>query len=77
MKITFMFHNGTSQIHLAPENPRDERYLDLCVEGRTQVKVLTSKDKAITLEFKQEEKMNANELRAMMLPVLVTKESEG
>ena len=52
MKISFQFENGTSKIFLNPENPRDERYIDLCVSGRTEVRLLSSKDKSLILEFK-------------------------
>ena len=55
MKISFKFSNGTSHLILEPENPRDERYVDLCVSGRTEVKLLASKDKSLILEFNQSE----------------------
>ncbi len=52
MKITFHFENGTSQIFLVPETPRDERYLELVQEGK-EVKIIPSKDvKGLGLEFK-------------------------
>lgn len=51
MKISFQFTNGTSLVILEPENPRDERYIDLCVSGRTEIKLLSSKDKSLKIEF--------------------------
>lgn len=51
MKITFIFNGETSQIHLHPENARDERYTELCIDGKPSVVLKTGKDKDIILEF--------------------------
>lgn len=47
MKTTFMFHNGTSQLVLIPENERDEKYLALFAE----------KDSRLTVEIKASTKL--------------------
>jgi hypothetical protein len=51
MKLAFRFENGTSQLILMPENQRDKTYIDLCVDGKNDIRLKPTNSDGITLEF--------------------------
>lgn len=55
MKITFSFSNGTSQLILTPENARDKNYLDLCIDGRANIKLKPTTSDSTIIEFTESE----------------------
>ena len=51
MKIAFQFENGTSLLVLTPENQRDKTYIDLCVDGKNDIRIKPCKEDGLILEF--------------------------
>lgn len=51
MKVTFRFENGSSECILTPENPRDKSYIDLCIDGRPDVKLKSTSMDSLILTF--------------------------
>jgi len=51
MKLAFKFENGTSQLILTPENSRDKTYIDLCIDGKNDIRIKPTTSDAIVLEF--------------------------
>ena len=51
MKIAFRFENGTSECILTPENARDKSYIDLCIDGRSEIKLKPTTTDSIILTF--------------------------
>ena len=51
MKIAFRFENGTSQLILTPENGRDKQYLDLCMDGKSDIRLKPTTHDSAIIEF--------------------------
>lgn len=51
MKVAFRFENGSSECILTPENARDKSYIDLCIDGRSEIKLKPTTSDAIILVF--------------------------
>ena len=51
MKIAFRFENGTSQLILTPENSRDKQYLDLCMDGKSDIRLKPTTHDSAIIEF--------------------------
>ena len=51
MKITFSIENGSSQLILTPENPRDKTCLGLCMDGKNEIKFKHTTTDCMILEF--------------------------
>ena len=58
MKVAFRFENGFSECILTPENARDKSYIDLCIDGRSEIKLKPTTSDSIILCF------TASELKA-------------
>lgn len=52
MKIAFKFENGTSQLILTPTDARDKTYLDLCLDGKNDIRLKATSSESVILEFK-------------------------
>lgn len=52
MKLAFKFENGSSEMILTPENARDKTYIDLCIDGKNDVRIKPTNNETIVLEFK-------------------------
>lgn len=55
MKLSFQFENGSSLIILTPENPRDKTYIDLCVDGKNDIRIKPTTTDGLALEFRASE----------------------
>lgn len=53
MKIAFRFENGTSQLILSPENGRDKQYLDLCMDGKGDIRLKPTTKDCTIIEFRE------------------------
>lgn len=53
MKIAFKLFNGTSQIILSPETPRDQLCLNLCIDGRADIKLKPTSNNDTVIEFNE------------------------
>ena len=53
MKLAFHFENGTSQLILDPENARDEQYLSLCMDGKSDIRLKPTTSKCIIIQFSE------------------------
>jgi hypothetical protein len=51
MKIAFRFENGTSQLILTPDNGRDKQYLDLCMDGKQEIRLKPTTMDCTIIEF--------------------------
>jgi hypothetical protein len=61
MKVAFRFENGSSECILTPENARDKSYIDLCIDGRNEIKLKPTSSDSIILCF------TASELKSNVL----------
>lgn len=61
MKIAFRFENGTSQLILTPEDQRDKTYIDLCIDGKNDIKLKPTTTDSIILEFNSIEVLQAHD----------------
>ena len=55
MKVAFRFENGSSECILTPENARDKSYIDLCIDGRNEIKLKPTSSDSIILCFTSSE----------------------
>jgi hypothetical protein len=51
MTIAFRFQNGTSEMILTPENARDKQYLDLCIDGKQNIRLKPTVQECTIIEF--------------------------
>ena len=68
MKVAFRFENGSSECILTPENARDKSYIDLCIDGRNEIKLKPTSSDSIILCFTASELKKTN--------TIIIKESE-
>jgi hypothetical protein len=51
MKIAFRIENGVSQLILTPENARDKQCLDLCMDGKQDMRLKPTAQDHTIIEF--------------------------
>jgi len=70
VKLSFRFENGTSQLMLSPENPRDKTYLSLCIDGRNDMRLKPTTSDDIIIEFTESKSKSITPLALNILPEL-------
>ena len=68
MKIAFKFENGTSKLILTPTDARDKTYLDLCLDGKNDIRLKPTSSESVILEFKAVEPKNVEPPIFIQLP---------